>query len=225
MVLPSLFHKTSKKSKPADPPKLAPGAPVQKSNPGTPPSSPDKKSPDKKSHARVKDRERRSASNSSKRSSKYDRDSHPLNLPPDELRRLSSTAMSAMADQPTPQPMDIDREGTASPPPSSPAAPTPKSNGVNGVSGDEDRPAPPPHRYTTSPPPQSASYAATPEAASPPAQAPTIDAEEYKAAGNKFFKIKDYPAAIKEYSKGGYTRHTRAACCVLRAASHHEIAG
>jgi DnaJ family protein C protein 7 len=35
-----------------------------------------------------------------------------------------------------------------------------------------------------------------------PAEPPTIDAEEYKAAGNKFFKIKDYPAAIKEYSKG-----------------------
>jgi DnaJ family protein C protein 7 len=215
MVLPSLFHKSSKKSSkhpdPPKPPKLAPGTPVDKSNPGTPPSSPDKKSPDKKPHARVKDRERRSASYSSKRSSKYDRDSHPLNLPPDELRRLSSSAMSAMADQPTPQPMDIDREVTASPPPSSPAAATPKSNGAN---GDEDRPAPPPHRYTTSPPPQSATYAATPEAASPPAQLPTIDAEEYKAAGNKFFKIKDYPAAIKEYSKGGCTRHTRIACCL-----------
>jgi DnaJ family protein C protein 7 len=216
MVLPSLFHKSSsKKPKQPDPPKLAPGAPLPKSHPGTPPSSPDKRSPDKKSHTRVKDkdRDRRSASYSSKRSSKYDRDSHPLNLPPDELRRLSSSAMSAMADQPTPQAMDVDRDNTASPPPSSPLASTPKSNGVN---GDEDRPAPPPHRYTTSPPPPSANYAATPEAAStPPAQAPTIDAEEYKAAGNKFFKIKDYPAAIKEYSKGAYTV-ARASCAALQ---------
>ncbi|KAF2680294.1 TPR-like protein [Lentithecium fluviatile CBS 122367] len=200
MVLPSLFHKSSKKSKHPDTPRLDPGAAAQKGNPGTPPSSPDKKSPDKKSHARLKDRDRdrRSASSTSKRSSRYDRDSHPLNLPPDELRRLSSSAMSAMADQPTPQPMDIDREVTASPPPSSPAAQPPKTNGVN---GDEARPAPPPHRYAASPPPQSANYAATPEAASPPALPPTIDAEEYKAAGNKFFKIKDFPAAIKEYSK------------------------
>ncbi|KAF1958321.1 TPR-like protein [Byssothecium circinans] len=200
MVLPSLFTKSSKKSKQHSTPDLAPGKATHKSNPGTPPSS-----PDKKSHTKVKERERdrRSSSYSSKRSSRYDRDSHPLNLPPDELRRLSSSAMSAMADQGTPQPMDIDRDFTTSPAPapSSPSAstPTPKTNGTN---GDDSRPAPPPHRYTTSPPPQSANYAATPEeAASPPAQAPTIDAEEYKAAGNKFFKIKDYAAAIKEYTK------------------------
>ncbi|KAF1979405.1 TPR-like protein [Bimuria novae-zelandiae CBS 107.79] len=200
MVLPSLFRKSSKSAtKTPDTPKLAPSKPAARSNPGTPPSS-----PDKKSHSRVKERERaerRSSSYSSKRSSKYDRDSHPLNLPPDELRRLSSSAMSAMADQPTPQPMDIDREPTASPPPSSPAAAQapgafPKAN------GEESRPAPPPHRYTTSPPPESAKYAATPEESTPPAQPPTIDAEEYKNAGNKFFKIKDYPAAIREYSRG-----------------------
>jgi DnaJ family protein C protein 7 len=106
--------------------------------------------------------------------------------------------------------MDIDRENSSSPAPapspSSPglgAADAPKTNGANGSSHDPSRPAPPPHRYTKSPPPQSANYAATPEAATPPAEPPTIDAEEYKAAGNKFFKIKDYPAAIKEYSKGG----------------------
>ena len=199
MVLPSLFRKSSKSAAQApEIPKFAPGKSAAKSSPGTPPSS-----PDKKSH-RVKERdraERRSSSYSSKRSSRYDRDSHPLNLPPDELRKLSSSKMSAMADQPTPQPMDIDREFTASPSPSSPAAAQapgafPKAN------GDESRPAPPPHRYTTSPPPESAKYAATPEESTPPAQPPTIDAEEYKNAGNKFFKIKDYPAAIREYSKG-----------------------
>ena len=73
----------------------------------------------------------------------------------------------------------------------------PKTNGT--TSGP---PPPPQHRYNKSPPPGSGNYAATPEAATPPAEIPTIDAEEYKAAGNKFFKIKDYPAAIKEYSKG-----------------------
>ena len=200
MVLPSLFTKSSKKSKTPDVPVLNPRGPA-KSNPGTPPSS-----PDKTTHSRVKDRERtssrRSASNSnphsSRRSSKYDDDSHPLNLPPEQRKRFSQK----MSDQPTPQPMDIDREASSSPAPSSPAtASTPKTNGVNGH--DDSRPAPPPHRYTTSPPPQGTNYAATPEAATAPAEPPTIDAEEYKAAGNKFFKIKDYPAAIKEYSKGG----------------------
>jgi DnaJ family protein C protein 7 len=99
-----------------------------------------------------------------------------------------------------PTPMDIDREVSSSPAQQQQQQP----NGTS--SHDQDaRPAPPPHRYTTSPPPQSANYAATPEAAATtPVQAPTIDAEEYKAAGNKFFKIKDYPQAIKEYSKGAY---------------------
>ncbi|KAH4345883.1 hypothetical protein HBH98_117050 [Parastagonospora nodorum] len=206
MVLPSLFTKSSKKSKSHTVPNLAPPKPASSSNPGTPPLS-----PDKTSHSRVKDRERtssrRSSSYSSRRSSKYDDDSHPLNLPPEQRKRFS--AMSQMADQPSPQPMDIDRDASSSPAPapSSPAAAqAPKANGVNGNGNgnahDDSRPAPPPHRYTTSPPPQGTNYAATPEAAAtPPAEIPTIDAEEYKAAGNKFFKIKDYPAAIKEYSR------------------------
>ncbi|KAI4714761.1 hypothetical protein J4E89_000442 [Alternaria sp. Ai002NY15] len=194
MVLPSFFASSKKSSKTRDIPNLAP-RPSPQANSGTPPAS-----PDKHTHSKVKDRERsssrRSSSYSSKRSSKYDRDSHPLNLPPEERQRLSSQ-MSAM-DQPTPQPMDVDREHSSSPAPSSPVADTPKTNGANGA---PDGPAPPPHRYTKSPPPPTANYAATPEAATPPAEPPTIDAEEYKAAGNKFFKIKDYPRAIEEYSK------------------------
>ncbi|KAF1935052.1 TPR-like protein [Clathrospora elynae] len=214
MVLPSLFTKSSKKSKTPAIPALAP-RPAPQSNLGTPPSS-----PDKSSHTRVKERERtasrRSSSYSSRRSSKYeDRNSHPLNLPPEERQRLSS-AMSAMSDQPTPQPMDVDRDdsSSSSPAPSSPVAQEPpKTNGVNGG------PAPPPHRYTRSPPPPTANYAATPEAATPPAEPPTIDAEEYKAAGNKFFKIKDYPAAIKEYSKAIEADPTNATYYSNRAAA------
>jgi|SRR5690242_6398607 len=194
MVLPSLFNRSpSKKSKDATP-ALAHRTSSTPSLQGTPPGS-----PDKKSHSRVKERERTSSSRrsstfSSKRSSKYDTDIHPLNLSPEERQRLSFSAMSAM---------DVDRD-SSSPAPSSPAAEVPggfpKTNGTNG--DHEGRPAPPPHRYTKSPPPNSGNYAATSEAATPPAEMPTIDAEEYKAAGNKFFKIKDYPAAIKEYSKG-----------------------
>ena len=222
MVLPSLFRKSSKSAAQTPiVPKLAPGTPAaakSSSSPGTgtPPSS-----PEKKSH-RVKERERserRSSSYTSKRSSKLDRTSHPLNLPPDELRRLSSVKMSAMADQPTPQPMDIDREFTASPsPPKSPAPAQAPAAVPKQPAADDSRPAPPPHRYTTSPPPDTAKYAATPEESTPPAQPPTIDAEEYKNAGNKFFKIKDYPTAIREYSKGAscsrYTlAESRAASC------------
>lgn len=189
----SLFNKSSKKSKQPDVPKLTP---VSSSPQGTPPSSPEK---DKKTHHRVKNRDGdRRSSSYTKRSSKYDRNSHPLNLPPDELRKR----MSQMSDQATPTPMDVDREFTSSPAPSSPATaqapgafPTP-----NGAGSEE--PLPPPHRYTTSPPPQSAKYAAsTEQAATPPAVTPTVDAEMYKTAGNKFFKAKDYPMAIKEYSK------------------------
>ncbi|KAF2824832.1 TPR-like protein [Ophiobolus disseminans] len=218
MVLPSLFTKSSKKSKSASVPVLTPRSSAS-SNPGTPPSSPDKAT----AHSRVKERERTSTrrtsssnSYSSRRSSKYDDDSHPLNLPPEQRKRFSQK----MSDQPasTPQPMDIDRDAPSSPAPSSPVtAIPPKANGVNGH--DDSRPAPPPHRYTTSPPPQGTTYAATSEAATPPAEPPTIDAEEYKAAGNKFFKIKDYPAAIKEYSRAIETDPKNATYYSNRAAA------
>ena len=52
------------------------------------------------------------------------------------------------------------------------------------ITNGENTPAPPPHK--TSPPPR----------------APPVDAEACKAVGNKYFKAKDYPRAIEEYSKG-----------------------
>ena len=91
------------------------------------------------------------------------------------------------------EPMDVDREsnGASSPPP----APQPQTsfsvpipNGINtAVNGNgEDAPAPPPHKSNPSSP------------------VPTAEdeAEAYKAAGNKFFKDKDYKNAIVQYSKG-----------------------
>lgn len=50
----------------------------------------------------------------------------------------------------------------------------------------DDSPAPPLHK-TPSPPPK-----------------PSIDPEACKALGNKYFKAKDYTAAIAEYTKGRY---------------------
>lgn len=99
--------------------------------------------------------------------------------------------------------MDIDREFTSSPVPSSPAnvpqAPGafPKANASNGE--EEAGPAPPPHRIPTSPPPQPQHQPQPPPQPQP--QQPTADAEACKVSGNKFFKAKDYAKAIMEYSK------------------------
>lgn len=100
------------------------------------------------------------------RSSK-DQDLHPLNLPPDELRRRLS-AMAASRDD-TRSSMDIDPQEAQQ-----------KKNGVNGT-GQERSPTPPPHRSNSS---------------------STDEADNFKLAGNKFFKDGDYRRAIEEYNKG-----------------------
>lgn len=129
-----------------------------------------------------------------KRKAKKDPDSHPLNLPPDELRRLSA----AMAkDENSRRSMDQDgslndwdtfRTPETEWQPSTPLHEAPgafpeSANGVsNGVNGHTQKsPTPPPHKL----PPK-----------------PQIDAEACKIAGNKFFKAKDYQKAIEEYTKG-----------------------
>lgn len=74
----------------------------------------------------------------------------------------------------------------------SPAAQTTfvQANGVNGTTHEEEEaaPAPPPHKSSSSPPPE------TP--------APTVDAEAFKTAGNKFFKAREWQKAVQEYTKG-----------------------
>ena len=92
--------------------------------------------------------------------------------------------------------MDVDPDTPAPEPASSPPLDAPgtfpdtngtdHANGANGVGS----PVPPPHRTRTSPPPPSK---------------PTVDPEQCKAAGNKFFKAMDYDKAIKEYTKGTYS--------------------
>lgn len=146
---------------------------------------------------------RHSTDPGSSRRNKIDPDTHPLNLPPEERKRLS--ALSAMS---RPEPMDVDRESTgAGAAPSSPSAPAaaasnsaapqpapqtsfsvPIPNGIsiNTAVNGEDAPMPPPHKSNPSSP------------------VPTTEdeAEAYKAAGNKFFKDKDFKNAIVQYSKG-----------------------
>ena len=89
--------------------------------------------------------------------------------------------MAAMSDS-SPVPMDIDSTVPSSPPPSAPGA------FPNGVNGEENTPPrPPPHRSPTN---------------SKPSEPATGDAEACKAAGNKFFKAKQFDKAIAEYTKG-----------------------
>ena len=129
-----------------------------------------------------------------KKKEKDNRDSHPLNLPPDELRRLSA----AMAAQEGARDlMEIDSSNVAvpsqnaespmSPLTTAPGADLENANGtVNGLNGDHaygKSPTPPPHRVSV-------------------VEKPVIDAEAAKAAGNKFFKAKDFSRAITEYTKG-----------------------
>jgi DnaJ homolog subfamily C member 7 len=134
-----------------------------------------------------------SSSKKDKKKEKENRDSHPLNLPPDELRRLSA-AMAAQ--EGARDSMDLDNIGSLSSqnlespgasaktaPGAFPANANGPINGVNGDHEDEKSPTPPPHRVQI-------------------VEKPVVDAEAAKAAGNKFFKAKDYPRAIAEYTKG-----------------------
>lgn len=118
--------------------------------------------------------------------------SHPLN-DPDQWRRFSTRSNMSDSDR-----MDVDSEPQAaptSPPPQSKMpgsfeAPKPAANGTNGAtSSHAEGPVPPPHKSNPSSP--VAPAAPTPE-----------EAEAFKAAGNKFYKAKDYKKAIEEYTKG-----------------------
>lgn len=124
-----------------------------------------------------------------RRSQKIDPNTHPLNLPPEERRRLSALAHSAMSGRDS---MDVDREpvngavnGASSPSPK-PSAQANFSVPIPNGTSHEEAPAPPPHSSNPS----------------SPITTPADDAETYKAAGNRHFKEKNYPKAIEQYSKG-----------------------
>jgi DnaJ homolog subfamily C member 7 len=128
-----------------------------------------------------------------KKKAKLDEDSHPLNLPPDELKRLSAAMAREEARIATPMDLDTDEQtftnGASTSQPPSPSKDIPGAFAdpdTNHSANDEESegaksPTPPPHK---TPPP------------------PKVDPEACKAAGNKFFKAKDYDRAIQEYTKG-----------------------
>lgn len=168
------------------------------------PSSPDKDSGrqerEKKSKGyflREREKDRRPKSPRSSKSfsrARRESDSHPLNLPPDELRRLSALS-AAMSSSPQGSrdggvPINSDRMETT-PAPETPGS-FPTTNGVNG-DHEEQRPTPPPHRTPATPPPETKS------------EKPQIreeEAEAFKAAGNKLYKAGQYGSAVDEYTKG-----------------------
>ena len=159
---------------------------------GGPQTSPTRKEhrPSRSSRAFVRHPTEPGHSSSSSRRSRIDLNTHPLNLPPEERKRLS--ALSNMSD---PSAMDVDPPTGPSPssPPPQPAQPQPQSafsvpitNGTKQTNGDSAAPPVPPHRSNPS----------------SPVPSPEEEAEAFKAAGNKYFKEKKYADAIKQYDKG-----------------------
>ncbi|KAL1961291.1 hypothetical protein VTO42DRAFT_19 [Malbranchea cinnamomea] len=128
---------------------------------------------------------------------------HPLNLPPDELRRLAQATMSD--DNGTYGSMDVDSGSPAAPfssssasaHQSSPTTPAPETNGVL-PEQPERLPTPPPHMSMPQP----------------------VDPEAHKLAGNKFFKAGDYVRAIQEYTKAVEAQPTSATYLSNRAAAY-----
>lgn len=82
--------------------------------------------------------------------------------------------------------MDIDQEPVNGASPQTPKKQTNFSVPIPNGSSHDGAPAPPPHRSNPS----------------SPIPTPEEDAESYKAAGNRFFKEKNYSKAIEQYSKG-----------------------
>jgi len=152
----------------------------------TSPSSPKKGSSRRHQTAdqpsKKRTRESKSGSRNLTPAQSHDLDLHPLNLPPEERSRYTKSITMSEPSSPV-------NEAPSSPPPSAPGA-FPSSNGVNGENGDKENeaPRPPPHRSSTN--------------SSPKVPEPTVDAEACKAAGNKFFKAKQYDKAVQEYTKG-----------------------
>ncbi|KAI1143791.1 hypothetical protein F5Y05DRAFT_362585 [Hypoxylon sp. FL0543] len=130
---------------------------------------------------------------SSSRRSKVDPNTHPLNLHPDEIKRLS--AQYNMSNRSSSDKMDVDKDTPSAPPTSPPPIQTqssytvpvnsPPTNGNKNAANEEaEGPAPPPHRSNPSSPVPTDAEAA----------------EAHKADGNRFFKQQDYARAIAEYT-------------------------
>lgn len=112
-------------------------------------------------------------------------DTHPLNLLPAEREQKRSVMSGANGEREAEgqqhDPMDVDSETTDG---DSMNAPGSGENAT--INGQNGRTQPPQNTPTAAPP------------------KPSVDAEEFKALGNKYFKAKDYTKAIAEYTKGSF---------------------
>ncbi|KAM7200255.1 DnaJ subfamily C member 7 [Rhypophila sp. PSN 637] len=135
---------------------------------------------------------------SSRRKKQIDPDTHPLNLPPEQRKRLSElSGLNARHSMENDKEPVVNGGKPASPPPQQkPSAPAhsnsftvPITNGTGTAdakaNGDKDVPAPPPHRSQPASPTQTAAE----------------DAERFKNDGNKYFGEKNYTRAIQLYTK------------------------
>ncbi|KAK6372251.1 hypothetical protein LTR64_004167 [Lithohypha guttulata] len=126
-----------------------------------------------------------------------DYNDHPLNLPPSELKRLSARMARDERKNSATMDGDVPDSGSGSDDAQADAGTNsqPATPGTNNTPGafpssenlsngdlreDTKSPPPPPHRISSQ---------------------PKMDPEAAKAAGNKFFKAKDYGRAVVEYSK------------------------
>ncbi|KAI1417529.1 hypothetical protein F5Y13DRAFT_59446 [Hypoxylon sp. FL1857] len=183
----------SEPTSPVKPSSSSSRSPTKKAS--TRPASPAQREQPKARTSRSFARHSTDQSSSSSRRSKIDPNTHPLNLHPDEIKRLS--AQYNMNNRSSIDKMDVDKDTPSAPPSSPPPAQpqasftvpvnTPPTNGVkNGANANEEAegPAPPPHRSNPSSPVPTDAEAA----------------EAHKADGNRFFKQKDYARAIAEYT-------------------------
>ncbi|KAK5654130.1 hypothetical protein OQA88_7561 [Cercophora sp. LCS_1] len=159
---------------------------------------------------------RHSTDPGSSRKKKIDPDTHPLNLPPEQRKRLSAAALSER-DRNS---MDVDKEpvniAMPSSPPPQPQPPQHQSTQSSPQKPQHQKPVAPPHSNSFTVPVTNGQDASTngvaaedrvptppPHRSQPssPVQTAAEEAEGYKAEGNKFFKNKDYSRAIEYYSK------------------------
>ncbi len=156
------------------------------------------------------------------RRKKIDPDTHPLNLPPEQRKRLSELSVSAMSARNS---MDVDKEPVAGGKPASPPPPMahyPPHQQPQPQPQYQQRPANSPSHQNSftvpvtngaeQPPANGVADEAVPappphrSQPSSPVQTEAEQAEAFKNEGNKFFKAGDYTHALEFYTKGESTR-------------------
>ncbi|KAI8634724.1 hypothetical protein F5Y19DRAFT_122182 [Xylariaceae sp. FL1651] len=192
-------HHLGRPSSHSAPSRSEPSSPVKPSS--GPSKSPTKKPSRPASPAHVQREQPKSRSShsfrrqptDSPRRGKFDPNTHPLNLHPDEIKRLSALSAKSMSSRSSFDKMDVDKENSSQPPSSPPppqqqnsfTLPIGSPTNVSKSQSNGEGPAPPPHRSNPS----------------SPVPSDAEQAENFKSLGNKSFKERQYKKAITEYTK------------------------